>query len=113
MNKWLDDTPKFSENSSASSSPRAGVHVANRGSSKQTDEEFENLAGNVEEEHCKQNRSSCSPPRPVSTSKKLKNKTMQHKKKGLLILASKGRLPASDTTKEDRDSVKKKKKGTN
>lgn len=85
----LDDTPKFSEYSSASSSPRGGA--ANAAPVKVTSREFEQLTEKVEDEYRKQQQ------QEQSTSKKLKSKPTQHKKKGLLVLASK--VPHSNTKK--------------
>ena len=94
MKKWLDDTPKFPEYSSGNSS--SGEKV--------TAEEFETLSESVEEEYRKQGRGKGESP----TKCPKKNKSMQHKKKGLLILASKGRLPAE--SKEERELLMKRKK---
>ena len=91
MKKWLDDTPKFPEYSSGNSS--SGEKV--------TAEEFETLSESVEEEYRKQGRGKGESP----TKCPKKNKSMQHKKKGLLILASKGRLPAE--SKEERELLMK------
>ncbi len=100
MNKWLVDTPKFSEYSSVSgnSSPNDKVTV----------EEFETLSTSVEEEYRKQKRGKSSDSSPSKSPKK--NKSMQHKKKGLLILASKGRLPIESKLELEEKRKKKKKK---
>ena len=98
MNKWLDDTPKFSEYSSGNSSP-----VNEKVSAK----EFESLSERVEEEYRKQSRSKQQDQSPAKSPKK--HKSSQSKKKGLLILAGKGRLPPAES-KEERDHKLKRKK---
>ncbi|KAI9552769.1 hypothetical protein GHT06_020649 [Daphnia sinensis] len=95
MKKWLD-TPKFPEYSSGNSS--SGEKV--------TAEEFETLSVSVEEEYRKQGRGKIESASPSKSPKK--NKSMLHKKKGLLILASKGRLPVE--SKEEQDTLMKRKK---
>jgi hypothetical protein len=60
----------------------------------------------VEEEYRKQGKGKTESSSPLKPPKK--NKSVQHKKKGLLILASKGRLPAE--SKEERDMLMKRKK---